>query len=138
MAYSERFFKTLGEMLAIEAAFQNGVREALPTETPAQKPPHRENLTGFFHRTFSSTVMTRQEGLGVIMLEKTMEKQLLRPRDAAAMLGLSESTLAKMRLSGAGPQFQKLGRSVRYMRAALENWVQARSRQSTSDTGRGC
>jgi len=64
-----------------------------------------------------------------------MENKLLRSRDAAALLGLSESTLAKMRLSGAGPQFQKLGRSVRYLSSAVETWVQARSRQSTSDTG---
>lgn len=64
-----------------------------------------------------------------------MEDRLLRARDAAQILGLSESTLAKMRLSGAGPQFQKLGRSVRYMRSAVESWVRARSRQSTSDMG---
>lgn len=64
-----------------------------------------------------------------------MENKLLRPRDAAALLGLSESTLAKLRLSGSGPQFQKLGRSVRYMRSSVEGWVQARSRQSTSDSG---
>jgi predicted DNA-binding transcriptional regulator AlpA len=62
-----------------------------------------------------------------------MNDRLLKARDAAQILGLSESTLAKMRLSGAGPHYIKLGRSVRYLPSAVEKWVQARSRQSTSD-----
>jgi predicted DNA-binding transcriptional regulator AlpA len=65
-----------------------------------------------------------------------MNEGLLKPRDAALLLGLSESTLAKMRLTGAGPGFLKLGRSVRYAREAIESWVQDRSRRSTSDRGR--
>ncbi|GAA0547909.1 putative DNA-binding transcriptional regulator AlpA [Rhizomicrobium palustre] len=64
-----------------------------------------------------------------------MEDRLLRPRDAAVMLGLSESTLAKMRLSGGGPEYLKLGRSIRYTRKSIDAWVTARARRSTSDTG---
>ena len=64
-----------------------------------------------------------------------MEDRLLRPRDAATMLGLSESTLAKLRLSGGGPEYLKLGRCIRYARKSLDSWIQARTRRSTSDTG---
>jgi predicted DNA-binding transcriptional regulator AlpA len=64
-----------------------------------------------------------------------MEDRLLRPRDAANLLGLSESTLAKLRLSGGGPEYLKLGRSIRYARKSVDSWISARARRSTSDTG---
>ena len=58
----------------------------------------------------------------------------LRPWAAAAFIGLSASTLAKMRLRGDGPPFSKLGRAVVYGREDLRLWAQARRRLSTSDT----
>ena len=64
-----------------------------------------------------------------------MEDRLLRPRDAANLLGLSESTLAKLRLTGGGPEYLKLGRSIRYARKSVDSWIAARARRSTSDTG---
>ncbi len=60
----------------------------------------------------------------------------LRPPAAAEYLGLSASTLAKMRLRGDGPIFYKAGsRVVVYDLADLESWLTARKRSSTSDTG---
>ena len=57
----------------------------------------------------------------------------LRPLRAATFLGLSPSTLAKMRLRGDGPPFAKLGtRAVLYALRDLEKWVEARKRLSTS------
>jgi predicted DNA-binding transcriptional regulator AlpA len=41
-------------------------------------------------------------------------------REAARRLGLSTSTLAKMRLSGSGPTYAKLGRRVVYRTEDLE------------------
>lgn len=59
---------------------------------------------------------------------------LLTTAQAAARLGLSPSMLAKMRLNGTGPRFQKLGAAaVRYAPRALEEWVEAGTRRSTSD-----
>ncbi len=59
----------------------------------------------------------------------------LRPPAAAEYLGLSASTLAKMRLRGDGPIFSKAGpRIVVYDLADLESWLTARKRTSTSDT----
>ncbi len=60
----------------------------------------------------------------------------LRPPAAAEYLGLSASTLAKMRLRGDGPIYSKAGpRVVVYDLADLESWLTARKRTSTSDTG---
>jgi predicted DNA-binding transcriptional regulator AlpA len=63
---------------------------------------------------------------------------LLRPPLAAAFLGLSVSTLAKLRLRGDGPPYCKLGpRAVGYRRADLDAWLTERTRRSTSDSRRG-
>ena len=53
-------------------------------------------------------------------------------KEAAAYLGLHPSTLAKLRMSGEGPEFQKAGRKVLYRTAALEEWLQSRTYNSTS------
>jgi predicted DNA-binding transcriptional regulator AlpA len=59
----------------------------------------------------------------------------LRPFAAANYLGLSSSTLAKMRLRGDGPIFLKLNRSVAYDTRDLDAWLSIRRRTSTSDRG---
>lgn len=48
---------------------------------------------------------------------------LMTTREAARMLGLSESTLEKSRASGAGPEFVKIGRSIRYHPVAVRAWI---------------
>jgi predicted DNA-binding transcriptional regulator AlpA len=53
--------------------------------------------------------------------------------EAARVLGLSESTLAKLRLNGNGPTYCKLGRRVVYRPADLEEWLQSRTTRDTSD-----
>jgi predicted DNA-binding transcriptional regulator AlpA len=59
-----------------------------------------------------------------------------RTRGAAEYVGLSRSTLAKMRLRGDGPFYSKAGpRIVVYDVADLEDWLAKRRRRSTSDTG---
>ncbi|WP_246692431.1 hypothetical protein [Methylobacterium sp. WL1] len=40
-----------------------------------------------------------------------------------------------MRVVGGGPEFVKLGRSVRYQPVALAAWVESSRRRSTSDRG---
>lgn len=64
-----------------------------------------------------------------------MQDRFLHPKEAATLLGLGTSTLAKLRLSGKGPEYFKLGRSVRYTHASLDAWTATRLRHSTSDTG---
>jgi predicted DNA-binding transcriptional regulator AlpA len=53
--------------------------------------------------------------------------------EAARVLGLSESTLAKLRLNGNGPVYCKLGRRVVYRPTDLEQWLQSRTTRDTSD-----
>jgi excisionase family DNA binding protein len=57
---------------------------------------------------------------------------LLTTKEAAAELKVSESFLAKARMSGTGPAFIQLGRSVRYSRSALEAYKAVKTRTSTS------
>jgi predicted DNA-binding transcriptional regulator AlpA len=52
---------------------------------------------------------------------------------AAKFVGLSESTLAKLRLNGNGPTYCKLGRRVVYRPADLETWLQSRTARDTTD-----
>ena len=60
-------------------------------------------------------------------------QRLLRTRGAAEYLSLAESSLEKARLTGKGPRFVKLGRLVAYDLAALDAWVNAHKRGSTSE-----
>lgn len=57
---------------------------------------------------------------------------LLNERQAAAALGLSHRTLQSWRVRGGGPEFIKLGSSVRYRPADLDAWLAERTRSSTA------
>jgi len=61
------------------------------------------------------------------------QSRWLTRKEAAGYLRLGESTLAKLFLSGGGPSAIKIGRSVRYSLADLDNWMNDRRRRSTSD-----
>ena len=54
-------------------------------------------------------------------------------RHAAAYLGISASTLAKLRLTGKGPQYVKIGRRVLYDPRDLESFAAERKRNHTSE-----
>ena len=57
----------------------------------------------------------------------------LSPQQAADLIGISASTLAKLRLSGDGPSFLKLGKRVAYRPQDLEDWISQRVFRSTSE-----
>jgi predicted DNA-binding transcriptional regulator AlpA len=61
------------------------------------------------------------------------ERRRLRTPEAAAYIGLAPRTLEKMRLTGAGPSYYKLGRAVIYDTREIDTWVSERARRSTSD-----
>jgi excisionase family DNA binding protein len=54
-------------------------------------------------------------------------------RAAATYLSLSEAYLEKLRVIGGGPEFVKLGKSVRYEKEVLDRWIASRRRRSTSN-----
>lgn len=51
---------------------------------------------------------------------------------AAQALGLSRSTLARLRVTGGGPRYLKLGRKVAYLTTDLTDWLNSHRRNSTS------
>lgn len=69
------------------------------------------------------------------MPEIAITRQMLRTRDAARYLGIAESTAEKLRLTGGGPRFIKLGKSVVYDPGDLDAWLEANKRRSTTDRG---
>jgi predicted DNA-binding transcriptional regulator AlpA len=58
---------------------------------------------------------------------------LLTPKEAAKLLKVSVSWLAKARMRGDGPPYLLLGRAVRYSEGALLQWMKSRTRMSTSE-----
>ena len=58
---------------------------------------------------------------------------LLSPKEAAKLLKVSTSWLAKARMNGDGPPYMRVGRSIRYSEAALLQWLKSRQRLSTSE-----
>jgi predicted DNA-binding transcriptional regulator AlpA len=63
----------------------------------------------------------------------TRNPSTLTANEAAKLLGIAPSTLAKLRLSGDGPIYCKLGRRVVYRRKDLEAWLETRVARNTSD-----
>jgi hypothetical protein len=56
-------------------------------------------------------------------------------KQAAHEYPFSASYLAKLRMTGGGPEYFKAGRRVFYSRSAIEAWIAALRRTSTSDAG---
>jgi hypothetical protein len=67
----------------------------------------------------------------------TAVERLLTTREAANMLRLSMSWLAKARMRGDGPPFVKLRGSVLYLEGTLVRWVKSQQRLSTP-ISKGC
>ena len=65
---------------------------------------------------------------GVEVLER-----LLLPEEAAKILSLSTSWLAKARMEGTGPGFVKFGRAVRYKQSSLLKFIQEQTRTNTNE-----
>jgi predicted DNA-binding transcriptional regulator AlpA len=77
-------------------------------------------------------------GIRLIRSEREMTTNnptALTAAEAARVLGLASSTLAKLRLTGNGPTYCKLGRRVVYRRTDLEVWLESRVARDTSDAG---
>jgi hypothetical protein len=66
-------------------------------------------------------------------LSQKTNRPKLRTRAAADYTGLAESTLEKLRVSGAGPLYIRVGRIVVYDPDDLDAWLGAHKRRSTSD-----
>jgi excisionase family DNA binding protein len=58
---------------------------------------------------------------------------LLTQDEAAELLKLSVRTMERLRTSGRGPKFMRLGNSIRYRIDHVEAWLASRLRGSTSE-----
>jgi predicted DNA-binding transcriptional regulator AlpA len=59
--------------------------------------------------------------------------ELLDEREVAEITGESTRTWERRRASGDGPPYYRLGRSIRYDRNEVLEWVRQRRRKSTSE-----
>ena len=60
--------------------------------------------------------------------------KLLTNDQTADLLGLRHNTLEIWRFQGKGPVYRKVGRLVRYVESDVLAWLDAQTRQSTSET----
>jgi excisionase family DNA binding protein len=58
---------------------------------------------------------------------------LLTQREAAELLKLSQRTIERLRVSGLGPRFVRVGRSIRYRLTDIESYISSRVVASTSE-----
>jgi hypothetical protein len=61
------------------------------------------------------------------------KSSFLSTKTAAVYIGFSSFALLKWRVTGKGPHYFKIGRSVRYSVDDLDAWLEVRRRLSTSD-----
>jgi predicted DNA-binding transcriptional regulator AlpA len=67
-----------------------------------------------------------------------MQNKICRTPEAAKYCGLAASTFEKMRLTGLGPKFCRLGsRAIGYRIEDLDSWLETARMSSTSDIGGG-
>lgn len=72
--------------------------------------------------------------MAVMTITGRVTNVLLEPKEAAAVLTISLSWLAKARMRGDGPPFIKVGRrSIRYSEAGLQQWLKSRQCLSTTE-----
>jgi predicted DNA-binding transcriptional regulator AlpA len=62
-----------------------------------------------------------------------MSSNLLTPKQLAELLAVNENTLAKWRLIGGGPKFIRVQRSIRYADNDVDQWLDQRKFQSTTE-----
>jgi predicted DNA-binding transcriptional regulator AlpA len=67
-----------------------------------------------------------------------MDQRVLRTQAAAAYVGLAASTLERLRVTGGGPRFLRIGlRAVGYDVTDLDAWLDARQRRGARATTQG-
>lgn len=110
--------------------------------TKAREGDNQTDLFGGASAPAAKNARPKKTTRSAATLRATPSAQVIRPdallnvRQAAARLGLSKSTLDKMRAAGKGPRYVKsTDRAVRYDPADLDAWIAARrsNRPSNGD-----
>jgi predicted DNA-binding transcriptional regulator AlpA len=114
-------------------------RTVAAPSAPVEQPPLQPRSTNVPEALIDYVLGSgRQRGRPEKMLNvvgsTASERRLLDVREAAARLGLSKSTLDKMRCIGRGPRFiRATDRAIRYDPADLDAFANERRRRSTSE-----
>jgi predicted DNA-binding transcriptional regulator AlpA len=119
----ERKRRVVADRVEDQASESTGIRSE--TLLPCSREPSAAVSAG--------APMPRNEEAEMLGSRSGRAERLLTPRDAATVLRLSPSWLAKARMRGDGPPYVKLGRSIRYREEGLFQWLKSRARLSTSE-----
>lgn len=65
-----------------------------------------------------------------------LDDPLLDTLESTKEIGCSKSLLEKLRVTGGGPEFIKIGALVRYRRSAIHAWLDERTHRSTTGARR--
>lgn len=68
---------------------------------------------------------------------KDENRKYISTADAADMLSVSDKTLERLRCTGNGPEYCKIGSRVIYPVDKLHSWVQSQTHSSTSAYNQG-
>ena len=64
-------------------------------------------------------------------LEGEIRPRAMRVNDVAEYTSISVSTLNKLRLTGGGPTYVKIGKSVVYLISDIDAWLDAKRQKAT-------
>ncbi|HEQ59998.1 MAG TPA: DNA-binding protein [Firmicutes bacterium] len=67
------------------------------------------------------------------LLYELKHREVFTTEEAADYLKVSRQLLELLRVKGGGPRYAKLGRSVRYRRVALDEWLEANEQNHTAE-----
>lgn len=65
--------------------------------------------------------------------DKPKGRSTVAPLEAAEQIGVATATLARWRCEGKGPRYVKSGGRVIYLQEAIDQWLEERQRQHTSE-----
>ena len=89
-----------------------------------------------FHAHFGTpAVKNTRTTIETPALADAVLPEFLKPREAAAMLRMSERTFKRCRAEGSAPAHYMFGNRIVYARADLAEWAAARRHRSTAETG---
>ncbi|MFB9655061.1 helix-turn-helix transcriptional regulator [Microbacterium imperiale] len=81
----------------------------------------------------SATATTSVRSLADAVASSELLDALIRPDTLADRLGTTERNLSEWRITGRGPRYIRIGRSVRYRPEAVDAWLLAQEHASTAE-----
>jgi len=135
--YDLKFLKHFGSLSATNILHNCLILEVLIKKSRKKPVDDTDNVSFKVFLIYGVSVLFLVRGYRIRVVPKDRKVKgmtnNLTSKQAASAIGISASTLAKMRLAGSGPKFLKLGKRVAYRPADIETWQAARVHNSTSE-----